>query len=104
MKKLIAMLLALVMVLSLVACGGSKKEETKEEVKEETTETTEATEPTFTGSYLMGTGGATGNYYAFGNALSTVVNGVLGCNITVNSTGGSTVSMDVPDRSGSQLA
>jgi len=90
MKKFFAMLLALVMVLSLVACGGSKKEETKEEVKEETTETTEATEPTFTGSYLMGTGGATGNYYAFGNALSTVVNGVLGCNITVNSTGGST--------------
>jgi len=38
----------------------------------------------------MGTGGATGNYYAFGNAMCTVLNNVLGCNITVNSTGGST--------------
>ena len=44
MKKFLALALALIMVLSLVACGGSKKEETKEEVKEETTETTETTE------------------------------------------------------------
>ena len=50
MKKLFALLLTLAMVLSLVACGGSKKEETKEEVKEETTtETTETVEePTLT--------------------------------------------------------
>ena len=50
MKKLIALFLASIMVLSLVACGGSKKEETKEEVKEETTETTETTteEKTYT--------------------------------------------------------
>jgi len=41
MKKLIALFLASIMVLSLVACGGSKKEETKEETTTETTETTE---------------------------------------------------------------
>ena len=86
MKKFFALLLAMVMVLSLVACGGSKKEEPKQEE----TQTEETTEAGFTGSYLMGTGGATGNYYAFGSALTTVVNDVLGCNITVNSTGGST--------------
>ena len=37
MKKFLALILALVMGLSLVACGGSKKEETKEETKEEAT-------------------------------------------------------------------
>ena len=46
--------------------------------------------PSFTGSYLMGTGSATGNYYAFGNAVCTVVNNVTGANLTVNATGGST--------------
>lgn len=46
--------------------------------------------PGFTGSYLMGTGSATGNYYAFGNAVCTVVNNVTGANLTVNATGGST--------------
>ena len=44
----------------------------------------------FTGSYLMGTGSATGNYYAYGNAMCTVVNNATGANITVNATGGST--------------
>ena len=46
--------------------------------------------PGFTGSYLMGTGSATGNYYAFGNSVCTVVNNVTGANLTVNATGGST--------------
>ena len=44
MKKFFAMLLALTMILSLAACGGSKKEEVKEETKEETTETVETPE------------------------------------------------------------
>ena len=47
-------------------------------------------EPAFSGSYLMGTGSATGNYYNFGSALSAVVNNVTGANLTVNATGGST--------------
>ena len=42
MKKLFAMLLALTMILSLAACGGSKKEEPK---KEETATTESAGEP-----------------------------------------------------------
>ncbi len=49
-----------------------------------------AEESAFKGSYLMGTGSATGNYYNFGNALCTVVNSVTGANLTVNATGGST--------------
>ena len=83
MKRFLALLLALMMVLALTACG---------EAKPESAAPAEggSGEPTFQGSYLMGTGSATGNYYAFGNALSTVVNRVTGANLTVNATGGST--------------
>ena len=108
MKKLFALALSGMMAVSLAACGGSKPAETTAAPAAETTaaaaaETTAAAAETtaaeaaaagkvegFSGSYLMGTGSATGNYYAFGNALSTVVNRVTGANLTVNATGGST--------------
>lgn len=83
MKKFFALMMAILMVVSMVAC-------TAKEEAAPAPEAAAAAEPAFTGSYLMGTGGATGNYYAFGSAVSTVLNDVLGCNITVNSTGGST--------------
>ena len=93
MKKFLALFLAMMMALSLVACGGSKTEEpaadTDAPATEEPADSGE-TEVGFSGSYLMGTGSATGNYYAFGSAVSTVINNVTGANITVNSTGGST--------------
>ena len=70
-KRLLAVLLAVMMVLSLSAVAF-------------------ADGSGFTGSYLMGTGSATGNYYNFGNAVCTIVNQVTGANLTVNATGGST--------------
>ena len=86
MKKFLSLLLACVMVLSLVACGS--KEQTP---SNDGSTDTEQNEPTgFSGSYLMGTGSATGNYYNFGNAVCTVVNQKTGANLTVNATGGST--------------
>ena len=80
MKKFTALLMAMAMVLSLAACGSTGS----------TSGSSSTPDSGFSGSYLMGTGGATGNYYAFGNAVCTVLNDVLDCNITVNSTGGST--------------
>ena len=81
MKKFLSLLLACVMVLSLVACGS--KEQTP---SNDGSSDTEQTEPTgFSGSYLMGTGSATGNYYNFGNAVCTVVNQKTGANLTVYS-------------------
>ena len=61
MKKFFALMLAMIMVLSLVACGGSKKEEPK---KEETT-TTEESAAAFK---LGGTGPLTGGAAIYGNA------------------------------------
>ena len=69
MKKFLALLLAAMMVLSLTAIASADG---------------------FSGSYLMGTGSATGNYYNFGNAMCTVINQITGANLTVNATGGST--------------
>ena len=60
MKKFFALMLAMIMVLSLVACGGSKKEEPK---KEETT-----TSESATAFKLGGTGPLTGGAAIYGNA------------------------------------
>ena len=117
MKKSLAMIMAALMTASLAACGGSassttaapapetkaeapaetKAEETKaEEAKAEETKAEAAAEGAgeklegFSGSYLMGTGSATGNYYAYASAMTSVINNVTGANITVNATGGST--------------
>ena len=83
MKRFLALLLAVMMVLALAACGESKPESAAPAEGA-------SGEPSFQGSYLMGTGSATGNYYNFGNAVCTVINQVTGANITVNATGGST--------------
>jgi len=74
MKKMLAMLLALTMILSLAACGGSKKEETKEE-STETTETTESTESTSEPEPLtinFPTASSTGSLYAVGAAITNL--------------------------------
>ena len=84
MKRFLALLLALMMVLALTACGEAKPESAAP------AEEAASGEPSFQGSYLMGTGSATGNYYNFGNAVCTIINQVTGANITVNATGGST--------------
>ena len=90
MKRFLTLLLAMAMALSLAACGEKPAADTTTPPAENTDTAEPAGEPTFSGSYLMGTGSATGNYYQFGNAMCTVVNNVTGANLTVNATGGST--------------
>ena len=46
--------------------------------------------PEFKGSYFVATANATGNYYNFGSALSSVIKNATGANLTAVSTGGST--------------
>lgn len=90
MKKLFALLLAGLMMLSLVSCGSTSETETTQETESTESSETSTGEVGFSGSYLVGTGSATGNYYQFGNAMCTVINQVTGANMTVNATGGST--------------
>ncbi len=66
MKKIIAIMLAMVMILALAACGGSA-----------------GTKMT------MGTGGTSGTYYGYGGVLGQYINNNVGINVTVVSTDGS---------------
>lgn len=69
MKKLLALVLVAVMALSMVAI---------------------ADEPSISGDYLVATGSATGNYYAFGSAMCSILTGATDATLTVQSSGGST--------------
>ena len=79
--RILTVLTAFILVFGLAACGSKDDAPADGDQPEEVG---------FTGSYLMGTGSATGNYYNFGNAVCTVVNQKTGANLTVNATGGPT--------------
>ena len=79
MKKMIAMMLALVLVLSLAACGGG---------------TTKMT---------MGTGGTSGTYYAYGGVLGQYINNKAGIEVVVVSTDGSKANIQSIDAGDYQL-
>ena len=87
-KRLMASVLAL-SLLALSGCGGnsSKPADNGGAPAENSGEPQANT--TISGSFLMGTGSATGNYYAFGSVLSQIINSHTGSNITVSATGGS---------------
>ncbi len=56
------------------------------------------------GSFLMGTGSATGNYYSFGSVLAQVINSHTGANITVSSTGGSVENVRLLKKGENEMA
>ncbi len=80
MKKFIAIVLALVMVLALSACGG-----------------TASTKMT------MGTGGTAGTYYGYGGVLGQYITNNAGVNVTVVSTDGSKANIQGIDAGDYQL-
>ncbi len=56
------------------------------------------------GSFLMGTGSATGNYYSFGSVLAQVINKHTGANITVGATGGSVENVRLLKKAENEMA
>ena len=80
MKKLIAIVLALVLALSLAACGGGASKMT------------------------MGTGGTTGTYYGYGGVLGQYIKNNAGIDVTVVSTDGSKANIQKIDSGDYQLA
>ena len=80
MKKILAIVLAAVLTLALVACGGSA--------------TTKMT---------MGTGGTSGTYYGYGGVLGQYITNNAGVNVTVVSTDGSKANIQGIDAGNYQL-
>ena len=100
MKKFLALVLSVVMVLSLVACG-EKAETPAPETTPEQTETT----PAAAVDAVLATGGTSGTYYAVGGVLQTVLGSKLSLlNLTVESTGASKANVNMMTDGEAQLA
>ena len=97
MKRIFALMLSVIMLLSLAACGSDSKptEPTTTATEAPTTEateapTTEATEaPKAMTRMTMGTGGSAGTYYAYGTILGRYMKEKANVDVTVVSTDGS---------------
>ena len=79
MKRILAIVLTLAMVLSLAACGGAGTKMT------------------------MGTGGTAGTYYGYGGVLGQYIKNNAGINVTVVSTDGSKANIQGIDAGNYQL-
>ena len=90
MKKILAILLALVMVFSFAACG-TKKEEG------------ESGNPTAPVKWTFGTGGESGTYFAYGTVLAQYVSNKTNLDITAVSSGGSKANIEDIDAGDIQL-
>ena len=88
MKKTRATILALVMILSLCACGGTKKEE----------------EDASGGYLVFTTGGETGTYYGFGNIMAQKVTGTTTTYVAAIASGGSKANIEALQAGDAQLA
>lgn len=99
MKKFLALVLSVVMVLSLVACGETKTEAPADDGAEQT-ET-----PAAPVDAVLATGGTSGTYYAVGGVLQTVLGSKLSLlNLTVESTGASKANVNMMTDGEAQLA
>ena len=97
MKKFLALVLAMLMVLSLVACGS--KNETP------ATPGADPAAPAKKQSVTVATGSTSANYYAIGGVLSTVLNDKLTLSeLNVTSTGASKANMQLLQDGECQLA
>ena len=113
MKKTFALVLAMAMSLSLVACGGGKTEapapEASTPAPEASTPAPEASAPATKGgmeggsSLTFTTGGDQGTYYGFGGVLAGKVGETTSTTVTAITSGGSQANIEAMDMGDAQL-
>ena len=109
MKKLLAVLLAALMLFSLAACGGNGDDTNTTDNADVTNDVvTEATDAPVAEAKLIknivtGTGGNTGTYYAFTSAVGSIL-GTDDYKFTVQSTGGSQANIEMIEDGEAQFA
>ena len=102
MKKVLTVIMAAVMTLSLAACGGSGSSgSSSSAAPAESAPAAEA--PASLGKMTMGTGGTAGTYYAFGGILGQYMKNKGGVDVTVVSTDGSKANIQGIDIGDYQL-
>ena len=102
MKKFFAMLMALVMALSLVACGGSDapaEDTSKDDTAQEEVQDTAASSE----ELIFTTGGSSGTYYGFGSVLAGQISGATDSKVTAVEGAGSQGNIELMDMEGAQL-
>lgn len=106
-RTYLASILAVALVL-LTSCGGTAPTSSAPAAESSTASVDSAASSeaplAISGSFLMGTGSATGNYYSFGSVLSQIVNSHTGSNITVSATGGSVENVRLLNNGENEMA
>ncbi len=98
MKKLLSVVAAAAMVLSLAACGSSGTSQTTAAAAP-----AQQAAPASSTKMTMGTGGTAGTYYAFGGILGQYIKNKSGIDVTVVSTDGSKANIQGIDAGDYQL-
>ncbi len=102
MKKILSIMTAAALALSLAACGSSGTTATTAAAGSEAASDAAASVPV-TGKMTMGTGGTSGTYYAFGGVLAQYIKNYGGIDVTVVATDGSKADIQGIDAGDYQL-
>ena len=99
MKKILALMLALVMVFALAACGETPSEPSSDPNASAAPSAGPAEVPDVEASAELefGTGSSTGTYYGFGSTFATYISNNTGVSITAVTSGGSQTNIEMVD-------
>ena len=99
MKKILALMLALVMVFALAACGETPSEPSSDPNASAAPSAGPAEVPDVEASAELefGTGSSTGTYYGFGSTFATYISNNTGVKITAVTSGGSQTNIEMVD-------
>lgn len=103
MKKLLALVLALVMVFALAACGSGTTDPATSSSPAASVAPADVPDIDVSASLQFGTGSSTGTYYGFGSTFATYITNNTGVSITAVTSSGSQANIEMVDAGQQQL-